>query len=92
LVSTDTARVFAEALAELAGDGAAPREGQLEAVAALVEGRERVLVVQATGWGKSLVYWAATRLLRSAGAGPTVVISPLLALCVIRWRRPLAWA
>lgn len=80
MVSSETARVFTASLSELAGPGAMPRPGQLEAVAALVEGRERVLVVQATGWGKSLVYWTATRLLRSAGAGPTVVISPLLAL------------
>lgn len=40
----------------------------------------RVLVVQATGWGKSAVYWAATSALRSTGAGPTLVVSPLLAL------------
>lgn len=80
MVSSETSRVFKSTLTELAGPEALPRPGQLEAVAALVEGRERVLVVQATGWGKSLVYWTATRLLRSAGSGPTVVISPLLAL------------
>jgi ATP-dependent DNA helicase RecQ len=51
----------------------------VEAVAALVGGR-RVLLVQATGWGKSAVYWAATAALREAGHGPTLVISPLLAL------------
>ena len=56
------------------------RDGQLEAITALVERRERVLVVQRTGWGKSAVYFIATRLLRDAGAGPTVLISPLLAL------------
>ncbi len=39
-----------------------------------------MLVVQATGWGKSAVYWAATSALRAAGAGPTLVVSPLLAL------------
>jgi ATP-dependent DNA helicase RecQ len=39
-----------------------------------------VLLVQATGWGKSAVYWIATQLLRRTGAGPTLVVSPLLAL------------
>ncbi len=56
------------------------REGQLEAVEALVEGRRRVLVVQRTGWGKSAVYFVATALRRAAGAGPTIIVSPLLAL------------
>ncbi|QKE85373.1 RecQ family ATP-dependent DNA helicase [Arthrobacter sp. NEB 688] len=56
------------------------RDGQLEAVSALVEHRSRVLVVQRTGWGKSAVYFVATALRRAEGAGPTVIISPLLAL------------
>ena len=56
------------------------RDGQLEAITALVSERRRVLVVQRTGWGKSAVYFVATRLLRDAGAGPTILISPLLAL------------
>ena len=56
------------------------RDGQLEAIEALVADRRRVLVVQRTGWGKSAVYFVATRLLRSRGAGPTVIVSPLLAL------------
>ena len=59
---------------------AAFREGQLEAIEALVAQRRRVLVVQRTGWGKSAVYIVATALLRAAGAGPTVIVSPLLAL------------
>ncbi|MGO3885127.1 MAG: RecQ family ATP-dependent DNA helicase [Mycetocola sp.] len=54
--------------------------GQFEAISALVERRERALVVQRTGWGKSAVYFVATRLLRRQGAGPTLLISPLLAL------------
>jgi ATP-dependent DNA helicase RecQ len=66
-------------LAGMAGPGAVPRPDQVEAVAALAGGR-RVLLVQATGWGKSAVYWAATAALRAAGRGPTLVISPLLAL------------
>ncbi|OFE16047.1 recombinase RecQ [Humibacillus sp. DSM 29435] len=56
------------------------RDGQLEAISALVEGRRRVLVVQRTGWGKSAVYFVATALRRAEGAGPTVIVSPLLAL------------
>lgn len=49
-------------------------------MAALVEERQRALVVQRTGWGKSAVYFVATALLRRRGSGPTVIISPLLAL------------
>ena len=60
--------------------GAAFRPGQWEAITRLVEGRGRVLVVQRTGWGKSAVYFVATRLLRDRGAGPTLLVSPLLAL------------
>ncbi len=67
-------------IAAMAGSGAEPRPDQRLAVRALVAERSRVLVVQATGWGKSAVYWAATSALRATGAGPTLVISPLLAL------------
>jgi ATP-dependent DNA helicase RecQ len=67
-------------LERLAGPGAEPRGDQVEAVAAIVQPAARVLVVQATGWGKSAVYWAATSAMRAAGAGPTLVVSPLLAL------------
>jgi ATP-dependent DNA helicase RecQ len=56
------------------------REGQEEAIRHVVEGRGRLLVVQKTGWGKSFVYFIATKLLREAGAGPALLISPLLAL------------
>lgn len=56
------------------------RPGQLEAIQELVEARNRVLLIQRTGWGKSAVYFIATRLLRDRGAGPTLLISPLLAL------------
>src|SRR6202161_2688558 len=55
-------------------------EGQFEAITALVSDHRRALVVQRTGWGKSAVYFIATALLRQAGAGPTVIVSPLLAL------------
>jgi ATP-dependent DNA helicase RecQ len=56
------------------------RDGQWEAIEALVSRRERLLLVQRTGWGKSVVYFVATSLLRSEGSGPTLIISPLLAL------------
>jgi ATP-dependent DNA helicase RecQ len=56
------------------------RPGQLEAIHDVVADRARVLCVQRTGWGKSAVYFVATALLREAGAGPTLIISPLLAL------------
>jgi len=56
------------------------REGQWEAIDALVNRREKLLVVQRTGWGKSSVYFIATRILRDRGAGPTLIVSPLLAL------------
>jgi len=67
-------------LARLAGPGAEPRADQVDAVHAVLQAASRVLVVQATGWGKSAVYWAATHAIRSRGAGPTLVVSPLLAL------------
>src|SRR6266568_1608382 len=56
------------------------REGQEEAIRHIVEGRGRLLVVQKTGWGKSFVYFIATKLLREQGNGPALLISPLLAL------------
>jgi ATP-dependent DNA helicase RecQ len=67
-------------LQRMLGDQAEFRPGQWEAVEALVKQHERLLVVQRTGWGKSLVYFLATRLLRSQGAGATLLISPLLSL------------
>ena len=56
------------------------REGQREAIQHVVEGRGRLLVVQKTGWGKSFVYFIATKLLREQGSGPALLVSPLLAL------------
>jgi ATP-dependent DNA helicase RecQ len=68
-------------LRRLVGDESADfRDGQLAAIEALVEGGRRVLVVQRTGWGKSAVYFVATALLRERGSGPTLIVSPLLAL------------
>lgn len=56
------------------------KDGQFEAIEALVAHRRRALVVQRTGWGKSAVYFVASLLLRARGAGPTLIVSPLLAL------------
>src|SRR5687768_11943838 len=56
------------------------REDQWTAIEALAVDKRRALVVQKTGWGKSAVYFVATALLRAQGAGPTVIVSPLLAL------------
>jgi ATP-dependent DNA helicase RecQ len=69
-----------ELLERLAGPGARFREHQRDAVRDLVEDRARVLCVQRTGWGKSAVYFIATALLRERGAGPALIVSPLLAL------------
>jgi len=63
----------------LGDSGAEFRKGQWECIEALLEKR-RLLMVQRTGWGKSMVYFLATRLLREKGAGATLLISPLLAL------------
>jgi ATP-dependent DNA helicase RecQ len=78
--TTDLRQRAEHALARLAGPGATFREHQLEAVRDLVVDRARVLCVQRTGWGKSAVYFVATALLREQGAGPTLIVSPLLAL------------
>src|SRR6516225_7093171 len=67
-------------LRALAGPHARLRADQWTAIRALVADRRRALVVQRTGWGKSAVYFVATALLRERGAGPTVIVSPLLAL------------
>jgi ATP-dependent DNA helicase RecQ len=70
-------------LARLVGDPSGTarlREDQWLAIEALVADRRRALVVQRTGWGKSAVYFVATSLIRAQGGGPTVIVSPLLAL------------
>ncbi len=70
-----------ELLSQALGNASAEfRDGQWEAIDALVNKRERLLVVQRTGWGKSSVYFIATRILRLRGRGPTLIVSPLLAL------------
>ena len=67
-------------LRALAGPSAQLREDQWTAIQALARDRRRALVVQRTGWGKSAVYFVTTALLRARDMGPTIIISPLLAL------------
>ena len=67
-------------LQTMLGPEASFREGQREAIEVVAQDGRRALVVQRTGWGKSLVYWIATRIRRDDGHGPTLIISPLLAL------------
>lgn len=78
---TDTASAALATLRRLTGrEDAQFHDGQLEAVTALVDDHRRALVVQRTGWGKSAVYFVATALLRARGTGPTLLVSPLIAL------------
>jgi ATP-dependent DNA helicase RecQ len=67
-------------LRAMLGPDAEFREGQREAIEAVLGDGRRALVVQRTGWGKSLVYWIATRVRRDEGHGPALIVSPLLAL------------
>src|SRR2546422_8156632 len=67
-------------LRQMLGADKSFRKGQWEAIHAAAVLKQRVLVVQRTGWGKSIVYFIATKILRDAGAGPALLISPLLAL------------
>src|SRR2546426_11754438 len=67
-------------LQQMLGPGTEFRDGQWEAIDRAANRRERVLVVQRTGWGKSIVYFLAAKILRDAGAGPALLISPLLSL------------
>ncbi len=79
-LSTDRRHVADRVIAAMAGPSARLRTDQQTAVAALCEPSARVLVVQATGWGKSAVYWAATAIRRAERHGTTLVVSPLLSL------------
>jgi ATP-dependent DNA helicase RecQ len=79
-LSPARAAAAATLIEAIAGPDAVLRADQEIAVAALCEPAARVLVVQATGWGKSAVYWAATAIRRAEGYGPTLVVSPLLSL------------
>lgn len=78
---TETAKLAQTLLCEALVDPAATfHEDQLEAITALVDENARLLVVERTGWGKSMVYFIATAILRSRGKGPTLIVSPLLSL------------
>ncbi len=79
-LSPERSRVAADLVEAIAGSWALLRPDQETAVAALCRPGSRVLVVQATGWGKSAVYWAATAIIRAENGGPTLVVSPLLSL------------
>ncbi|MFP3579860.1 RecQ family ATP-dependent DNA helicase [Arthrobacter sp. SIMBA_036] len=80
-VQSPTGQDALQCLRELVGHPeAAFHDGQFEAIEALVDEGRRALVVQRTGWGKSAVYFVASLLLRRRGAGPTLIVSPLLAL------------
>ncbi|WP_433716408.1 RecQ family ATP-dependent DNA helicase [Nocardia sp. CA-084685] len=80
LTAPDLRERAEELLRDLAGPQSKLREDQWTAIEALIVQRRRALVVQRTGWGKSAVYFIAAKLLRRAGRGPTVIVSPLLAL------------
>jgi len=78
-VSAVTDRLL-DLLQTMLGSSESFREGQREAVDATLRMGARVLVVQRTGWGKSLVYWICSRIQRDSGSGPTLIVSPLLSL------------
>ncbi|HXJ65977.1 MAG TPA: DEAD/DEAH box helicase, partial [Actinomycetota bacterium] len=80
MLATNIEERATDLLRGMLGPEASFRSGQLEAIRALYADGGRVLVVQRTGWGKSAVYLIATRLLRGDGRGPTLLVSPLLAL------------
>ncbi len=80
VTDADADAATARVLLALAGADASPKADQLEAVRVVASRRRRALVVQATGWGKSLVYLATADAVRRAGGGPVLVVSPLLAL------------
>src|SRR5947209_2128591 len=67
-------------LRQMLGPATDFRDGQWDAIDLAANQRQRLLVVQRTGWGKSIVYFLAAKILRDAGAGPTLLISPLLSL------------
>ena len=84
-VSSQTAVIMDESevlalLKQMLGPEAAFRDDQWKAIDQIANRRRRLLVVQRTGWGKSIVYFLATKILRATGAGPTLLISPLLSL------------
>ena len=81
-MNNQTDKANAEQLLQtaLTNPNATFREGQWEAINAIVNQRQKLLVVQRTGWGKSSVYFISTKIFRDRGLGPTIIVSPLLAL------------
>src|SRR6266446_9069521 len=77
LMQRENARAL---LRQMLGPTTEFRDGQWEAIDLSARKRQRVLVVQRTGWGKSIVYFLSAKILRDAGAGPALLISPLLSL------------
>ncbi len=69
-----------ELLRRMLGENASFRPGQYEAIKSVINLRGKQLLVQKTGWGKSIIYFILTKIFRDAGAGPTLLISPLLSL------------
>lgn len=78
--STTAGRAVSLLRSALQNPAAEFHDGQLEAIEALVDENARLLVVERTGWGKSMVYFVATSILRGRGKGPTLIVSPLLSL------------
>ena len=79
-------------LETMLGPAATFREGQREAIEAVVRDGSRTLVVQRTGWGKSLVYWIATRVRRDRGTGPRSSSARCCHSCATRSTRRTGWA
>jgi len=75
----DVEQKATEILKNSYGSSAEFRAGQLDAITSVLQ-KKKTLVVQKTGWGKSIVYFIATKILRDFEAGPTIIVSPLLAL------------
>lgn len=73
-------KIAADLLQKMLGEGTRFRPGQYEAIESVLHHGGKQLLVQKTGWGKSIIYFILTKILRDAGKGPTLLISPLLAL------------
>ena len=86
-MSTDFKGEALAILRQALGPSAQFRSGQLEAITSLVQNRSRLLIVQRTGWGKSAVYFVATRLLRTPVPAPPSSSRPCWHSCAIRFRR-----
>ena len=86
MTATDPKQHGPQLLRAMLNDQASFRPGQWEAIETVAIHKKRALVIQRTGWGKSLVYFLATKLLRGQGAGPTLLISPCFRSCGTHWQ------